>query len=231
MDHYLKLPLFFDVNRLEEDLSTSEKYFWANHYNTRDYSGTWKGISLRSVNGRSENIISTEEQIYQGTPLLSECPYFTCILDNLHCPLETVRLLALEPGSEIKTHRDRGLSYAEGCFRLHIPIITDPDVEFVVGDVRLDMKPGECWYANFDLPHSVKHNGMQRRIHLVIDGKRNDWTDELFANAGFNTTEAKPKPKYDVHTLSEMIKHLEAMGTETADRMIVALKAQHGSVS
>src|SRR5690606_1308503 len=103
------------------------------------------------------------------TELLQKCAYFKEILNHLKCEKESVRLLCLAPGSEIKEHSDPHLGYEFGWFRLHIPIVTDQKVEFYVNGNSIKMQPGECWYANFHLPHSVKHKGSVNRVHLVID--------------------------------------------------------------
>jgi hypothetical protein len=139
--------------------------------------------------------------------------------------IETVRLLALSPGSIINEHRDMGLGYEDGRFRLHIPITTDADVSFVVDGCRLQMDAGQCWYANFSLPHAVHHNGTRRRIHLVIDGLRNDWTDRLFASAGYNFQLEKQSKGYDHATKMGMIKQLRMMDTDTARAIIASLEA------
>jgi hypothetical protein len=224
---FFQLPLTFEQDQLLSDLAICEKYHWVAHYNTNDYNGDWKAIALRSSNGDAENVLAHDAALFINTPLLNQCPYFSEIIGAFHCELETVRLLALAPGSFIKEHRDRGLSYAEGFFRLHIPITTDEKVEFMVNGHLLNMLPGECWYANFDLPHSVNHLGTTRRIHLVIDGKRNAWTDALFDNAGYHFELEKTKKRLDTNTVQEMIQHLNAMGTATADKLVADLKKDY----
>jgi len=224
LDRFLLLPLAYNVNALLQDLAICEAYNWSKHYNTTDYAGDWKGISLRSASGASENILAKQSDCFLDTPLLQQCDYFREIIIGFHCSLETIRLLALAPGSHIKTHRDQGLSYSAGCFRIHIPIITDTEVEFVVDGEQLPMQAGECWYANFDLPHSVTHKGRTRRVHLVIDGVRNEWTDNLFGDAGYDFLEESKPKKYDEKTKALMIEQFRAMGTETALRLIQELQ-------
>ena len=223
-NRFFTLPLLFDVQKLADDLAVAEAQQWTNHFNQKDYDGQWTGIALRSATGESQNINAVTEIKYQDTPLLSVCPYFREIVEMMQCEVESVRLLALMPGSEIKTHRDQGLGYQYGCFRLHIPIITDENVDFVVDGEKLDMQPGTLWYANFDLPHSVKHTGTTRRIHLVIDGKRNVWTDELFGQAGYDFSKENKQEKYDAETTENMIAHLREMGTDTALALIEQLQ-------
>ena len=57
--------------------------------------------------------------------------------------LESVRFLRLAAGSSIREHRDPGLSIEEGVFRLHVPVRTNPDVEFLVGGRLMTMAEGE----------------------------------------------------------------------------------------
>ena len=65
----------------------------------------------------------------------------------------------------------------------HVPIITGHDVEFYLGGDLVAMRPGECWYLNFDLPHRVQNLGATERVHLVIDCRANDWLRAMIASA------------------------------------------------
>jgi aspartyl/asparaginyl beta-hydroxylase (cupin superfamily) len=105
------------------------------------------------------------------------------VLAAFHCELQAVRFLRLKAGSVIKQHTDLNLGYEDGEVRLHIPVETNPAVEFVLGGKRIDMQPGEVWYHNFNLPHSVANKGDHDRIHLVVDCFLNDWLRELILAA------------------------------------------------
>ncbi|MCW3104209.1 MAG: Aspartyl/Asparaginyl beta-hydroxylase [Bacteroidetes bacterium] len=226
MNDSFPLPIEIDAQKLAADLTTCLEAQWKEHFNTRDYSGSWTAIALRSQSGNAQDIYANNSELpFVNTPLLEECNYFKFILDQIHCEKETVRLLRLQPGSVIKEHRDQGLGYRFGEFRLHIPIITDAAVEFIVGGKNIPMKKGECWYADFDLPHSVKNDSERERIHLVIDGKRNEWTDEWFRSAGYDFAEEKEQlqPKYTEEMINNMIEGLEKINTETSRNMIAEL--------
>lgn len=218
-----RLPINIDEQKLNADLEICLRAQWKEHFNTRDYSGSWTAIALRSQSGNMEDIIANESDLpFADTSLMKECNYISEILEQLKCEKETVRLLRLEPGSVIKEHRDMGLAYRFGCFRLHIPIVTESAVAFIVGGKDIPMKKGECWYADFDLPHSVNNNSTKERIHLVIDGKRNAWTDEFFRSAGYDFEMEKKQlqPQYDEKTIDNMIENLERINTETSRKMI-----------
>jgi len=178
---HLKLPLAFDAARLQEDLAYLRPQDWAPHFNTRQYEGDWSGVALRT-NPRAHvplypDPTSTE---FTDLPVLDRCPNIRGVLSTLECPLTFVRLLKLAAGSEIREHQDYGLSYEDGAVRLHVPIQTNPQVEFAVNGCALPLHEGECWYINFNLPHRIHNRGATDRIHLVIDCKLNPWLDAMF---------------------------------------------------
>jgi hypothetical protein len=227
-----RLPLELNKEKLEDDLAVCLRENWKEHFNTRDYSGEWSVIALRSQTGNAQDIYAQDSQApFADTPLMEKCAYFHEIIQALQFEKESVRLLRLKPGSVIHEHRDMGLAYRFDCFRLHIPVRTAAEVAFIVGGADLPMQKGECWYADFDLPHSVKNESAEERIHLVIDGKRNAWSDEFFRSGGYDFELEKEmlKPKYDDAMIDGMIEGLEKIGTETSRKMIADLLAQKKS--
>ncbi len=222
---FLKLPLAVDLPGLLQDLQHCLASKWSPHFNSRDYEGGWDSIALRSQDGLATTILATPNHRFQDTLLLAECPHFTALLACLRCEKESVRLLRQAPGGAIKTHRDAGLGYADGVFRLHIPLVTHPDVQFVVAGHRLPMQAGECWFADFSEPHSVRNSDLSERIHLVIDCIRNTWADDWFLGAGFDkqNLEAKPMPQA---TRLQTIAQLRNMPGPTPIGLIAQLEAE-----
>jgi len=117
---------------------------------------------------------------YQETESLHRTPYFKKILDDLKCPKEVVRLLFLPPGGHIKDHFDFHTNFQFGLLRLHIPILTHPDVVFAIDGCRMDWKAGELWYGDFSRVHSVRNDSKIVRVHMVIDVQINDFVLCLF---------------------------------------------------
>lgn len=182
----LKLPFQFDVARLQSDLTGILSEEFIPHFNTAYYQGDWSAVPLRSIGGRPDQIYPdpTAKQAFADTPLLRRCPYIREVLATLRCPQQAVRFLRLKAGSIIKEHRDHELGFEDGEVRLHIPVITNPQVEFVLNQVRVVMHEGECWYLNVNQPHRVANGGTADRIHLVVDCEVNDWLrDQLLATA------------------------------------------------
>lgn len=209
---YLKFPMQFDEQRLVKDLSLAMESQWIPHFNTGGYTGNWNALSLYAKGGNEQNIfaLSADNSAVSETPLMKECRYFKEILDTFEFPILSVRLLRLEVGAEIKPHTDYELGYEDGQFRLHIPIVTNPDIEFMLDGERLTMLPGECWYTNVNFVHSVANRGTIDRVHLVIDGERNAWTDNLFFSlAPQSSFEAKREEELSDETIIRMLEELK----------------------
>jgi len=132
--------------------------------------------------------------------------------------LLAVRLLRLKAGAVILEHRDAELCFEKGEIRVHIPVVTNPDVEFILDKERIQLQEGECWYMNFNLPHAIANKGESDRIHLVIDARVNDWVKELFNRPALLKKEME-EPGYDDVTKKEIIARLRAMNTEISNRL------------
>lgn len=221
-----KLPVSFLIDKLQKDLVICENDLWTPHFNTNRYQGNWTSISLRSQSGLENDIMSFANKEYINTSLLDRCHYFKEIMDWFQCDKEAVRLLRLDPQSEIKEHTDNDTSYEDGFFRIHIPIITNPDVLFYVDKKLVPMKMGECWYANFQLPHSVENRSYKPRIHLTLDCIRNNWSDELFASMGFEINKMQKENQYSDEMKQQIIAELSRNPSEATAKIIADLQAK-----
>ncbi|TDE28231.1 aspartyl/asparaginyl beta-hydroxylase domain-containing protein [Flavobacterium ranwuense] len=222
----IKFPFVFNKERLLLDTNKVLKRKWVDHYNSNDYNGKWTSIALMSNGGKSGNIValSNSAEEFMPTDALDFCDYFKEILDGFLFEKIAVRLLNLGSGAEVKPHRDHCLGYEDGVFRLHIPIITNPEVEFILDDQRLTMNPGECWYFNANFLHSVKNGGDKDRIHLVIDGVRNEWTDQLFFREASINEFVKTVPAIDADQKKLIIAELVKMNLPIANELIKNLE-------
>jgi quercetin dioxygenase-like cupin family protein len=180
-------PIRFDVQRMKADLERFHNSdAWLSHYD-RGLSQGWRVIMLRSRNG---DVSGPESQRpswdycdYRRTPYVDQLPYFREIMDQLKCPQGRMRISRLTPGAVINAHYDVGAAVsclAFGQVRLHVPIVTNDRVTFFVGGEELRMQAGRLYYVNFSKRHSVRNDGDQARIHLVMDLKVNDWLAQYF---------------------------------------------------
>jgi aspartyl/asparaginyl beta-hydroxylase len=182
----LRLPLTFDAGLLARDLAGVSSHKWINHVVRQNYEGEWSIIPLRAPAGETHpvRLISAEPtRSFVDTPLLDDCPYFRHVLDCLKCTLLAARLMRLTPGSCIKEHADLDLSFENGLARLHVPVLTNKDVEFYLNKQRVVLEAGSVWYLRLSDPHSVENRGGTDRVHLVIDVQVNAWVEALFESA------------------------------------------------
>lgn len=176
----LRLPLGFDVDRLQADLACVPPLAWMAHFNSRIYEGDWSGVPLRTVPGSALPIYSDPHaQTWEDTPLLRSRAYFQQVLASFRCPLLSVRLLRLGPGAVIKEHCDPmlGLDYDEA--RIHVVLSTNPGVECRIDGASQHWAAGECWYGDFSKPHSFVNRGETERVHMVLDCVLDDWLRAL----------------------------------------------------
>jgi hypothetical protein len=176
------LALEFNVHELQTDLVNVVD--WKNHFNTAIYEGDWSGAPLRAIPGSPIAIYSDPTaDNWQDSDLLNRCAHFQAALAQFQCPLLSVRLLRLAPGAFIKEHRDYGLGLDVGEVRLHLVVATNPEVECRIDGVPYHWAAGECWYADFGLPHFFANRGDTERVHMVLDCKVNDWLRDLLTSA------------------------------------------------
>jgi hypothetical protein len=177
----LKLPFGFDAERLKNDLEKFASGDWTPHFNTQYYEGDWSGIALRAPKGAHVQLYPDPSATgFEDTEMLARCSYIPEVLSAFKCELETARFLRLTAGSNIREHRDFNLSFEDGFARIHIPVRTNPQVEFFLDGVRVEMDEGEAWYLNFNLNHRVVNRSAEDRVHLVIDCVVNDWVGKFF---------------------------------------------------
>lgn len=178
----LRLPFTCDLDALRADLAAVAPQGWHPHFNRQYYAGDWSGIALRAqAHGRSPLYADPSCGEFLDTEELRRCRYVPQFLAQLECEIESVRFLKLAAGAEIREHRDAGLRFEDGVLRLHVPVHTNADVEFVLGGEAVRLAEGECWYLNFDLPHRIVNRGAGDRVHLVIDARVNAWVETLFS--------------------------------------------------
>jgi hypothetical protein len=176
----IRLPRTYDVDRLVADLRVLRDVSAAPQPGPY-HKGEWTGIALHSLGGKDSVFPSAPGlDEYRETENLRRTPYFKSVLDDLKCPKEVVRILFLPPGGHIKDHFDFHTSFQFGLLRLHIPIITHPDVSFIIDGQRVTWAAGELWYGDFSRVHSVKNDSPVVRVHMVIDVQINDFLLDLF---------------------------------------------------
>lgn len=107
---------------------------------------------------------------YAGRPLLDQVDE---IIDKYirpdfpDCDPMRVQLAELPPGQIITPHRDLGILAA--IHRLHVPIVTDENVKFIISRQEFYLEPGRLYDLNNVAVHSVENRGNVMRVHLLVD--------------------------------------------------------------
>lgn len=78
-----------------------------------------------------------------------------------------IMLVRLSDHGCISPHVDEG-AYARYYARFHLPIDSNPGCLFRCGEESVNMAPGELWWFNHQIVHSVLNRGAPR-IHLIMD--------------------------------------------------------------
>ncbi len=74
----------------------------------------------------------------------------------------------LLPGEVIKPHFDAHPSFAHG-HRIHVPIVTNPRVRFMIDGRPYKFQVGEAYEINNQKTHSVMNKGTEARITYIFD--------------------------------------------------------------
>ena len=100
-------------------------------------------------------------------------PLIEPILDHLkqHYSYHTYTafLARLDSKSEIGMHRDGNGPFLSLCHRIHVPIITNPDVKYVIDDVEYYWEKGNVYEFDNMRVHGVINRSEEYRVHLVIN--------------------------------------------------------------
>src|SRR5688500_11847217 len=156
-DVALRLAPRFDAARLADDLARMDEAWWDAHLS--DYhDGNWQTISLHAPGGARGNQTS-RGGAFAPTDALARCAYVGDVMRSLPGEKNRVRFLRLRPGGEIYPHSDPMHRIDPSLVRLHVPVTTNPAVDFRVNGVALTMAPGEVWYVDVRFRHSVKNGG------------------------------------------------------------------------
>jgi hypothetical protein len=160
---FIKLPLRFDAERLRAEVSQFSPHEWIPH--PQGHPGNW-ALPLVAIDGSLDD--DGVAGPMQATPQLARCPYLRQALAVLAVPLGRTRLMKLDARAEATPHVDISY-YWQQRVRVHVPIVTFPEVDFLCGASSTHMAAGECWIFDTWQMHNVLNPTPYERIHLVAD--------------------------------------------------------------
>jgi hypothetical protein len=68
----------------------------------------------------------------------------------------------------VARHIDKSPS-AEVPHKIHIPVVTNPDVRFLIDQGEYVLERGRAYEVNNRRPHEVRNNSGEDRLHLIFD--------------------------------------------------------------
>lgn len=158
----LKLPRRYCAETLAAEIAALPSAAWLAH------PGRIVGndaVPLITPNGTITNAFAGP---MAPTEHLRACPYILEIMADLGAVWGRSRLMGLAPGAIVPEHVDVG-HYWRTHLRIHIPVVTNPGVEFTCEGETVNMAAGECWIFDSFRVHDVRNSGTEKRIHLVLD--------------------------------------------------------------
>ncbi|KAF2392080.1 aspartyl/asparaginyl beta-hydroxylase domain-containing protein [Pseudomonas frederiksbergensis] len=185
---FSRLPVTVDLPLLLQALAAIGEDEWHGHFNTAYFAGDWSGVAL----------ISAADALTELSPGLGEpqvrAPWRRDVrwqqgLRDLPLDIVSARLLRLGPGGQIHEHRDYDLGEPGADLRVHIPLLSPPQVDFMLDGQRMPMSAGECWFLDLSRPHRVDNRDRSARVHLVLDCRPGPWLEQAIVD-GLPTTPA-----------------------------------------
>lgn len=161
-DPLVRLPIRFSADALAAEVRALPRSAWVAH--PTGFPGN-NAVRLITPGGRPTD---NYEGIMAPTEHLLASPYIMEIMSELGGVWGRSRLMGLAPGAEVPPHIDSHY-YWRTHLRIHIPVITNPGVEFTCGGETVHMAPGECWVFDSFRRHEVHNRGSEHRVHLVLD--------------------------------------------------------------
>jgi hypothetical protein len=160
---FIRLPLNFDPARLTEEVEAFEEHDWRPH--PQGYAGN-SALPLVAANGDPGD--DDVQGAMRPTRHLQRMPYLRQVLASFQTVWGRTRLMRLDGNAEATLHSDTNYYWAQHA-RVHVPIVTAPDVRFLCGDDSVNMAGGEAWLFDTWRQHNVVNPNPTRRIHLVAD--------------------------------------------------------------
>ncbi len=239
---FIQLPLQFDAERLAHEVAALGPTPWREH--PQKFPGNF-ALPLIAVDGDAGSDAVSGRM--QPTRQLLQCPYLQQVLSRLGAVWGRTRLMRLDAGAEVTPHADINYYWRERV-RVHVPIVTAPEVRFACGDAEINMAAGECWIFDTWRKHRVLNASAHQRIHLVADTVGSDSLGELVGAGrapgygtfvGWRAEQIAPQPAAipplrfeavnvpDVMTPWELREHLLFLLGETSPHPQLAQARQH----
>jgi hypothetical protein len=159
---FYRLPVRFDVARLRAEVAALPAAAWTPHPTGEPGNSA---VRLITVDGADSDRLNGAMRM---TTALERSPYMRQVLAGFGVVWSRSRLLRLAPGAVVSPHSDIHYHWFFRV-RMHVPILTSPEVRFTCEEETVHMGAGETWIFDNWRRHGVQNPTDSERIHLVAD--------------------------------------------------------------
>jgi hypothetical protein len=159
---FFRLPVRFDPGRLRAEVEALPPEAWTPHPTGEPGNSA---VRLITVDGGDNDRLNGAMRM---TAHLERSPYMRQVLASFGVVWSRSRLLRLAPAAVVSPHSD---IHHHWFFRvrMHVPIITLPEVRFTCDGESVHMAAGESWIFDNWRTHAVQNPTASERVHLVAD--------------------------------------------------------------
>lgn len=161
--NFVRLPWRIDAETLAREIQAVPEAEWRAH--PEGAPGN-TALPLVAVGGDPDD--NDTRGPVAPTPMLAELPYTRQVLAALGSTIGRTRLMRIANETELGSHVDTNY-YWWHHLRVHVPVVTSPEVVFHAGDESAHMGAGEVWVFDTWHRHRVDNPTGSARIHLVAD--------------------------------------------------------------
>ena len=159
---FFRLPLRFDAERLRAEVEALPADAWSRH--PKEHAGN-TALRLITAGGGDNDAVSGA---MEPTSALAACPYVRQVLASFETVWSRSRFMRIAGGASVPQHSDISHHWFHRV-RVHVPVITRPEVRFFCGGESVHMSAGEAWVFDNWRAHRVENPAPEARIHLVAD--------------------------------------------------------------
>jgi uncharacterized protein (TIGR03032 family) len=160
---FVRLPLAADAGALAREVDALDASAWKPH--PEGAAGN-TAVPLVAANGDPGDDAVFGPML--PTPHLAALPYTRRVIAALDSVIGRSRLMRVPEEGDLYEHVDLAY-YWRDHLRVHVPIASDPSVEFHCGGEAVHMAPGEVWVFDTWRRHKVVNPANHPRTHLVVD--------------------------------------------------------------
>lgn len=167
----------FDISNIKEKVLKIDPVEWIKEIKRQEYfveHDKTESIILFSEPENNDDPLYGKEQILNKELMLLFKEDFKDLFVQIKSHffnsgrVGRILLTKLKPNGEIPPHQDHG-PHLENCKRLHLPLKTNSDVNFMVDNKNYHFKEGTVYEFDNTRLHSVSNNSNEERIHLIVD--------------------------------------------------------------